>query len=216
MKRFCRHTALALSLLMLVLSCTACKATLKFKDEGIYNDRTKTYYHLAPTVYEATALVKEYGVMKITDLSECAVYTVPGMDAVEMLATEDFEILCAADAEMPTLMQMAPTILHVCSDTTTVHELKRIEETTDIYSLVHAYTNDESVPYPSTTPMRNLRLRFESTQYPGFYYTLVYLEYSEDIVIDEKNYGRYFLRNVYEDTFVPVSDVIHKAMGYAD
>ncbi len=216
MKKNHRRTALVLCLILLTLTCTACKATLKPQEAGVYNDRTKTYYHHASMVYEATALVKEYGTLKVNELSEYTLYTVPGMDATEMLATEEFNILYATDSQMPTLLEMAPTILHVCSDTTTIHELKRIEETGDIYSLVYAYMNIESIPYTSDTPLRNYRVRFESTQYPGFYYTLAYLEYSEDIVIDGENYGRYFLRSAYENTFVPVSDVIHKAMGYTD
>lgn len=216
MKKFIRYTALAMALLICALACSACSATLKPQEEGVYNDRTKTYYHHASTVYEATALVKEYGTLKVNELSEYTLYTIPDTDAIKMLATEEFNILYAVDTQMPTLLEMAPTILHICSDTTTVHELRRIEDVTDIYSLVHAYTNEESVPYPGTAPIRNLRLRFESTQYPGFYYTLAYLEYGEDVVIDEENYGRYFLRSAFEGTFVPVSDVIHKAMGYED
>ncbi len=216
MKNTARGLLTLLCLVMTGLLCTSCKATLKPQEEGVYNDRTKTYYHHASTVYEATALVKEYGTLKVNDKSEYTLYTIPGMDAVEMLATEEYNVLYAVGDEMPTLLEMAPTILHVCTDSTTVHEIKRMEDSGDIYSLVHAYTNDPSIPYPGITPLRNYRVRFESTQYPGFYYTLAYIEYGEDIVIDGKNYGRFFLRSVFENTCVPVSNVIHRALGYED
>ena len=56
-------------------------------------------------------------------------------------------------------------------------------------------------------------MRFESVQYPGFYYTLTYVEYANDLEIDGKSYGKYFLYNAFDQRFVPVGDEIHGVLG---
>ena len=215
---FIRKTILvALAALLCALSLASCKATLKPGDNGLYDDQHKISYSHASTVYEATALVKEYGKLALTDKESYALYTVPGMDPTEMLATEDFNIVYASDYVMPTLLEMAPTVLHVCTDaSTTVHELKRIEDSVDIASLVMKYTSGENLPYPAGSPLRSYTVRFESVQYPGFYYTLTYVEYASDVEIDGVNYGRYFLRSAFEGIFISVGDEIHRAMGFTD
>lgn len=206
---------LCLALLLLTLPLASCKTTLKPGENGLYDDRHKISYSHASTVYEATALVKEYGKLAVTDQESYALYTIPGMDGTEMLATEDFNIVYAEGETMPTLMEMAPTILHICTDSTqTVHEIKRMEDAVVIYSIVHAYDKGENLPYPAAAPLRSYKVRFESTQYPGFYYTLTYVEYAEDVEIDGKNYGRYFLRSAFEDIFISIGDEIHTAMGF--
>ncbi len=214
MKALRTYLVSALAVLLTVTSLTACGTTLETGENGLYDKKHDVAYRNASTVYEATALVKEYGTMKITKEESCKLYTIPGMDGTEMLATEDFNIVYAADITMPTLMEMAPTILHICADgESAIHELYRMEDATDIFTLVYAYTHDDSLPYPATMPLRNYKLRFESTNYPGFYYTLTYIEYAEDMVIDGVNHGKYFLRSAFDDRFVPVSDVVHTAMG---
>lgn len=213
MKRFTKTAAGLLAVLLLGLSLTACKTTLKPTDKGLYDSRHDIVYSHASTVYEATELVKEYGTLKLTDKESYLLYTIPGEDGVSYLATEDKNIVYATDKSMPTLMEMAPTILHICSDDAITQEVKRIDDTTDIYTLVYAYTNEESVAYPSTSPAYTYKVRFESTQYPGFYYTLTYLEYAKPIEVDGKAYGRYFLRSAFDNKFVPVDDVIHTALG---
>ena len=85
-----------------------------------------------------------------------------------------------------------------------------------IASLVNAFTTGKSLSYPAGSPLRSYKARFESTQYPGFYYSLTYVEYAEDVEIDGESYGRFFLRSAFEDIFVPVGDEIHRALGYTD
>ncbi len=208
------YLILALTVLIAAASLTACKATLEQGDEGMYDKQNNVYYRHASTAYEATALLKEYGKMKITDSLSYILYTIPGMDGVEMLATEDLNILYASDVTMPTLMEMAPSILHIgVVGSSSVHAVARIENATQIYSLAYAYTHEESLEYPAISFLHSYKLQFESVEYPGFYYTLTYMEYAEDLVIDGVNYGKYFLRNTFDDRFVPVDDTIHKALN---
>ena len=213
-----RKTAIAiLAALLCTLSLASCKATLKPGDNGLYDSQSKISYSHASTVYEATALVKEYGKLALTSKESYALYTIPGMDPTEMLATEDYNIVYAQGYTMPTLLEMAPTVLHVCVDSSeTVREVYKLDDTVAIAALVHAYTTGENLPYPAGSPLRSYKVRFESTQYPGFYYSLTYVEYAEDVEIDGVSYGRYFLRSAFEDIFIPVGDEIHESMGFTD
>ena len=206
-----------LAVLLCALSLASCKTTLKPGDKGLYDKQKDITYSHASTVYEATALVKEYGKLAVTSKESYTLYTVPGADPTEMLATEDYNIVYAAGYTMPTLLEMAPTVLHTCSNTSaTVHELCRIDDSVDIASVVMRFTAGENLPYPAISPLRSYKACFESTQYPGFYYSLTYVEYSEDLEIDGVNHGRYFLRSAFEGVFIPVGDEIHKAMGFTD
>ena len=201
---------LALSLLLLSLSLASCKVTLQPGENGLYDKQNKVTYSHASTVYEATALVKEYGKLNVTSKESYTLYTLPDTDPLTYLATEDLNILYASDVTMPTLTQMAPSILHICNESL---EIKRMEELTAILAIVKAFTNGESLPYPGTTPARSYKARFESPQYPGFFYTLTYIEYSNDLEIDGVSYGKYFLYNAFDQIFVPVGEEIHKALG---
>ena len=206
-----------LAVTLCALSLASCKTTLKPGDNGLYDNQNKITYCHASTVYEATKLVKEYGKLALTQKESYDLYTIPGTDPTEMLATEDFNIVYAAGITMPTLLEMAPSVIHVCTDgTETVHEIQRIEDTVAVASIVTEFTAGENLPYPAGSPLRSYKVRFESVQYPGFYYTLTYVEYASDVEIDGVNHGRFFLRSAFEGIFIPVGDEIHKALGYTD
>ena len=206
-----------LAVTLCALSLASCKTTLQPGDNGLYDKQSKITYSHASTVYEATALVKEYGKLALTPKESYDLFTIPGTDPTRMLATEDYNIVYAAGITMPTLLEMAPTVIHVCTDSTaTVHEIQRIEDTVAVASIVTDFTAGENLSYPAGSPLRSYKVRFESTQYPGFYYTLTYVEYASDVEIDGENHGRFFLRSAFEGIFIPVGDEIHKALGYTD
>ena len=212
-----RTLVILLALTLCTLFMASCKATLKPGDNGLYDNQSKITYNHASTVYEATRLVKEYGKLALTAKESYTLYTIPGADPTVMLATEDFNIVYAAEYVMPTLLEMAPSVIHICTDSSnTVHELHRIEDVVIIASIVTDFTSGKNLPYPAGSPLRSYKVRFESTQYPGFYYTLTYVEYAEDVEIDGVSYGRYFLRSAFEGIFIPVGDEIPKSMGFAD
>lgn len=201
---------LGLSSLLLLTSLTSCKVNLQSGDNGLYDKQHGISYCHASPVYEAISLLKEYGKLTVTDTETYTLYTIPGMDPTEMLATEDFNIVYADNLDMPTLMEMMPTILRVCTDS---HEIKRLEDAIVVSKLVNEYSSGESLEYPGITTLRSYKVRFESVNYPGFYYTLTYVEYANDLTIEDKNYGKYFLYNAFDQRFVPVGDGIHTALG---
>ena len=40
------------------------------------------------------------------------------------------------------------------------------------------------------------------------------MEFSQNVVIDEIDYGRYFLQSTFDGVFAPIPDTIHVALGY--
>ena len=196
--------------LLCAVSATSCGVNLQSGDNGLYDEKNDISYSHASPVYEAISLIKEYGKLTVTADESYALYTIPGMDPTEMLATEDFNIVYASDMDMPTLTEMKPTVLRVCHDSI---EVKRMEDAEAVASLVNQYVEGDSISYPGLTPLRSYKARFESVDYPGFYYTLTYVEYAEDLVIEDQNYGRYFLYNAFDQRFVPVGNEIHTALG---
>ena len=212
----CKSLLILLAAVLCTLSLASCKTTLKPGENGLYDDKNKISYSHASTVYEATALVKEYGKLALSSKESYVLYTIPGADPTEILATEDYNIVYAEGVTMPTLVEMEPAILRICVDSETVREVANITDGAAVISLVQAFTNGENIAYPAASPLRSYTVRFESTKYPGFFYTLTYVEYAEDVEIDGVNYGRYFFRSAFEGVFVPVGNEIHKAMGFED
>ena len=205
-----RTALLVLAALLLVLPLASCGVTLKSGDKGLYDERNDISYCHASPVYEAISLVKEYGKLNVTGQESYVLHTIPGTSPSKMLATEDFNIVYASDIDMPTLLEMAPTILRICNDSM---EIKRFEDAVAIAALVNTYETGNSIDYPGLTPIRSYKARFESVLYPGFYYTLTYVEYGSDLIIEDVNYGKYFLYSAFDQLFVPVDDTIHAALG---
>ena len=211
-----KHSALmkallwVLASLLLTLSLASCGVTLNSGENGLYDERNDISYCHASPVYEAISLVKEYGKLNVTGQESYVLHTIPGTSPSKMLATEDFNIVYASDIDMPTLLEMTPTILRICNDSL---EIKRFEDAVAIASLAYTYENGTSIDYPGLTPIRSYKARFESVLYPGFYYTLTYVEYDTDLELDGENYGKYFLYNAYDKRFVPIDDTIHAALG---
>ena len=196
--------------LLFATSATACGVNLRSGEHGLYDEKNDVSYTHASPAYEATSLLKEYGKLTVTDSESYALYTIPGMEPTEMLATEDFNIVYSSEIDLPTLTEMDPTVLRVCNDSI---EIKRMDDAKAVSALVKAYTEGTNLDYPGTMPQRSYKVRFESVDYPGFYYTLTYVEYASDLVIEGKNYGKYFLYNAFDHNFVAVGDEIHSALG---
>ena len=203
---------IGLASVLCALSLASCSNGVKLQSgkNGLYDKKNDISYSHASPVYEAISLIKEYGELKVTDEESYALFTIPGMEPTDMLATEDFNIVYSSELDMPTLTEMAPTVLRICSDSI---ELKRIQDAELVAAMATAYAEGESLDYPGTTPLRSYKARFESVNYPGFYYTLTYVEYAEDLVVEEINYGRFFLYNAFDQRFVPVGGDIHDALG---
>ncbi len=213
-QKFSRPLTATLSVLLLALSLASCKTTLEPGENGLYDDKKDIRYINASTVYEAKELGDEYGVLKLTENESYKLFTIPDVAPEKMLATEDRDIVYASDIKLPTLSEMAPTALFICMDTASnVFVVDEILNQKQIDALIRAYESAPDIQNPGFTPTRNFRVRFESLEHPGFFYSLTYVEFAEDIEYDGKSYGRYFLQSIFDGIFAPVDDTIHKVLG---
>ena len=109
--------------------------------------------------------------------------------------------------------QIAAKHGRVCSPYGSEQMVYHMTDAEQIASIVSAFEGNEKIKYPAIHASRSYRIHFESERYPGLYYTLTYLEYAEDYVVEDTNYGKYFLYNPFDQIFVPVGDEIYQALG---
>lgn len=178
--RFIRAAALLLTLVSILSSCTLFLDTLVYdKTVNIFTDKKNgVKYTDAPSCYEPTALGKEYAKWKSAG-EDVIFYEVEGMDPHMWLTEEGKTVFYAEDVTLPTLAQMAPHSIYVCVEQELSVAVAEITLAADITAVVTAWETGEAVAYPGTSPDSTFRIKFLSNQYPGIYYSLIYVSYSD-------------------------------------
>lgn len=174
---------LAATALALTFSLTACASTISLNPEGgLYHDTENgVAYAMAPMCYEPQAIGDAYASFKSGSI-KVVLYEVEGLDPTDYL-TEEYSgassMFVASDIALPDLTGFKPTTIHMCVQSNSVWEFATVTDQAEIDEVVRAFTEGESVPYPATTPAADLRFKFESPDYPGLYYNLVYVDYGD-------------------------------------
>lgn len=202
----------AVLLLVVGIFLTGCGETLR-ETEGVVKskDGSKTFQH-ASTTYEAVETGKKIGKLTYTGDASEEVYEIEGLSPDEWLVTEDGYVLYADGVHLPSLAEMNPQTVQICAYRQSVHVLRTVSNAEILSDAVHAYTEGENLEYWGQEPLRSYKLRFVSNEYPALYFSVLYLEYGEDLVLDDVNYGRYFLRGIFDSRFVKVGDGMHRLM----
>lgn len=216
MKAFKTLTAriLALALIPMMVCLASCGMTLKEAgSSGAIDKDSGVAWKHASTCYEAITLGKKVGKLNVTEKYTLNLHEIEDMDPSLWLATEEGNVLYTHQATLPTLAEMKPTSMLICVENETSRVLGNLQDAQKIDAIISAYTQNESLVYPAISMARTYRVRFVSPDYPGIYYTLTYVEYAEDYVHDEVNYGKYFLYSAFDKVFVPVGDEIHVTLG---
>lgn len=211
---FVKCLVLCLVPLMLVLSLSSCGMTLSEigSSQAQDNESGKVWQH-ASTCYEAVELGEKVGKLKVTSKESYQLHQIKDMDAETWLATEEHHVLYTEGTTLPTLEDMNPSGMLICVENETTRVIHHMVDAEKIASLVNAWSHTPSVTYPSKQVLRTYRVKFESATYKGLYYTLTYVEYSNDYVLEDVNYGKYFFYNAFDQIFIPVGDEIHTALG---
>lgn len=182
-KTMIRALSLALACLTLAGSLVSCSRLHKMvydKENYTYTDqKTGIVYTDAPACYEPVAIGMEYAKWKYDRNSGVIFYEIGGMDPAKWLCEEGKTVFCAEGETIPTLTEMAPEKVHLCIEEAVTMVLTTITDTEDINALIDVWQNGEEVTYTGLEPDINLRVKFESQIYPGLYYSLIYLEYSD-------------------------------------
>ena len=213
--KFIRRILSVICLLLTLLLLASCGLTIhEGIGEGDAMDKSSgtAWYH-ASTCYEAVELESKLGKLVVSDKESLEIYKILDMDPDQWIATEEKNVLHTSDVALPSLSDMKPTELYFYIDGSAEHKLHTISDAEDLQSIIKAYSENESVKYPAQTAYKTYRVKFNSTVYKGLYYALTYVEYSEDYIVDDANYGKYFLYDRFDQKFIPVGDEIHNALG---
>lgn len=202
-----RTATLMLALCLLTCSLSSCRLHKMAydKDENLYTDaRTDVSYTDAPGCYEPVSIGKEYAKWSYNRKSGVTFFEIGGMDPTKWLCEEGKTVFYAEGETLPTLTEMAPDTVYLCVEEVSTLVLSTITDAEDIAALVDVYLNGTEVTYTGLEPTLNLRVKFASPTYPGLYYSLIYLEYSD---------GSKVLYDRYSARCVDVGDVLIDYVG---
>lgn len=197
-------TALMLAGALMLGSCSLWYHSLEYnKTTNIYTDkRNGVTYTDAPFRYEAVKMGKKYG-KQTGQGGETVFYTIEGMDPAEWLTEEWGTVFYATSMPLPTLAEMEPVEVLICIEETSTFVVAEITGSDDIAELISEWENGEALEYPAVNPTLSRRVKFVSEKYPGIYYSLIYLEYSD---------GGKYLYSRDDGRFVEVGSLISDAL----
>lgn len=206
-KKSFRTAALMLALCLLTCSLASCRLHKMKHDaeKNLYVDaRTDIGYTDAPGCYEPVAIGKEYARMTYNGKTAVVFHRIGDMDPTKWLCEEGKTVFYAEGETLPTLTEMAPDTVYLCVEEVSTLVLSTITDAEDIAALIDTYLNGTEVDYTGLEPTLNLRVKFASPTYPGLYYSLIYLEYSD---------GSKVLYDRYSSRCVEVGDVLFEYVG---
>ena len=186
-KQFLRLCLAALALMLLLASCA--KAPVLESKDGVYvNEKTGVSYLLAPENYEAVAIDKDKTIARFPNkkMDDTLFYAIPGMPSQAYLSNDFYELYYAADLKLPTLAEMAPHSALICKTAVISYSLVEIDEAELIDALIALYAGqgvDEDLLITEAGVPEQYTLKFQSKDYPSFYYTLNYRRYDKEVTV---------------------------------
>ena len=176
---------------LVLTGCSANLVNLEYKDGQMINKRLKLAYNAAPTNYEPVSVGDPYGYYSDMDMT---LYEIAGLDPKEWLTQEyagsATTIFYSDDQTLPTLTEMSPNKVHICTGDTITYGVASVEDSAVVGQLVDLYMNGEAVEWPMLDSLDTYELKFVSVTHPHLYYNLTYYEYEEGIYIYDRNSKR--------------------------
>lgn len=142
-------------------------------DNGVYVDKANDItYYAAGVSYEPIAVGKEYAKYKKIILHE-----IDGL-APKLWLTEAYQgigsIYYSSEIALPEFTEFEPDAFLICLVSETIQNLKTVDSTNDIESIIDAYKNGSDAELPVSA--ESYHLKFTSAKYPGIYYDLLYVQ----------------------------------------
>lgn len=184
--------ALILVLSVLLGSCSSLHKIEYDRENNVYTDtKTGIVYTDAPGCYEPVQIGDEYARWKVNKDASIVLHVIGDMDPAKWLCEEGKTVFYAEGVTLPTLREMAPETLYICVEATLTMALATLTDAEVIERAITLWESAESIPYSGKEPTQNLRIKFASNAYPGLYYSLIYLEYSDGSrVLYDRSSGR--------------------------
>lgn len=192
MKKFVAILSMLLSCAAILSSCSASLVSLKYEDGVMYNKSQKLEYYAAPTNYEPVSVGEEYAYYQKSDM---VLYEITGLDPKEWLtqayAGSATTIFYSTDITLPTLEELEPNKLYICSNEEITYSVATVEDKEIIDKLIDLFMNGEYEEWPLVNSIVTYELKFYSEEkYPHIYYNLTYGEFEEGKFIYDRNTKR--------------------------
>lgn len=209
--------ALFLCATMLLGACSRLN-TLDFKDEEYIDKKNNVTYLQASLCYEAARIVDNGGVARIKHrgMDEIVLYQIDGIDTKSMLANDQYEIFYAKGTTLPKLWEMGVNEIHICQTQSITVELASITEAGDVAALIAAYQTGAAFPVSNISKeLADARyyLKFASPTYPSLYYSLEYLEFSEEICVYQPIADKNSFEILYDGVEVTTETNVYETNG---
>lgn len=191
MKRNTIQTICCLLATVLLTGCSGSLVNLEYKDGQMINKRLGLAYDPAPTNYEPVSVGEAYGYYSDMDMT---LYQIAGLDPKEWLtqayAGSATTIFHSEDIPLPTLAEMAPTKIHICTGDNITYGVGTVDDSAVVADVVELYTTGEATEWPMLDSLETYELKFVSPTYSHIYYNLTYYEYAEGVYLYDRNSKR--------------------------
>lgn len=179
---------------LLLCSCMllcACGKTPEMQyEEGVYtHPKTGVSYTYAPSYYEPIEYEIKDAVATLGQAGNISVYPITGVDEKKMLCTEYYSILCAQGVALPSLLRdFKPDKVHVSKTKVLTGSYATISNADEIGTLTELFQSDYGFKVSEIDAgleKERYDLKFESAEYPGLYYSIIYWSFEEDVLVYE-------------------------------
>lgn len=208
-----------LLILLTTISFASCTMTLKEENGKLIDTQNNITYIAAPICFEPSRT--EYEVYAKTSKSKTELYPISGQSTSDWISElyEGIGGLWYSDKlTLPTLETFGTDKIYICVESTITTALGQITDEADINALIDAYKSGEKCAVPSSG--KSYKLKFESDEYPGIYYNLLYILNMTTIepTDEEASVIYYYGHYIYDrstQTCVDVGEVLEKYIPYS-
>ena len=180
MRAFWRALVLALALCALLSSCSKTRV-IKYEG-GIYNDsKSDVSYVMVEACYTPVATGEKYAEIQLKH-ETIELFRVTGLDPKKWLASDDGILYKAEGVATPTLEEMEINRIDFCVVTSIIVQRFSVSDAEAINDLIEACGKTERILFHlNRAEKNNFKLMLASKANPELFYTVNYVEYTEDV-----------------------------------
>ena len=178
MKHCAKIILSALLALTLLTSCTGPNVKLTYENDQFLNSKFELCYNVASDAWEPVTIGKAYAYYEESDLT---FYRIEGANPKLWLTEGEFPftVFYSDTITLPTLFELSPSEMHICSVSTVTFSLHTSTDDALISQILSLLRDGEEVEMPFGAADTNLEIKFHSSSTLTFlYYSVSYREYN--------------------------------------